>query len=577
MEFIAKKYTVLMNNEPIEIWIKNNQIKQSRFMEQKVKLDLDLETIKQIQSFPTRVVNGANLQENKNFTQATSKMMSQHLDMAIAKNDKKTLSRFARSDLVPESSKENFIEAINRPNGLRGLLVKAANKTNAIFQNLAKKIDRYFDKVKDKVANQKLDKYLEEYQLKEFNKAPPLKDIDLKQNVNAKLKDMAKDFVKEKNIKDLDDEKTSSKLHQNEFMTKAVIAGLSATEAKTALAQEIYKNQSKEQIETKLNELQQVKETIQIKDTTIEDLKKQLEVYQTKEASKNETLEDFKLLTKDINAVDKIDILLENKEYLNASNEEKLKIEDKYLYQEPLQERAAEVKEIANEVKKEPVKEVVYERNATVDFNSEPIKQELKETWSKLQKINREQQAQNRDFMNISAVKFGGVSKAQLEKWQNFAVSKGADKEVTQKYVDASLRNAEQLKTAGVLREVSQGEFKFKDQYAKEVLFKNVDKTNEEIAQLNKGVQKEITINPQNELKSRLQDLASEKSFEKLVGQDGNLDPQMLHKFADHLQNLATQLHTQEKANTVTMDDIKIAQSATQEREKDNSQQQERA
>ena len=139
MEFIAKKYTVLMNNEPIEIWIKNNQIKQSRFMEQKVKLDLDLETIKQIQSFPTRVVNGANLQENKNFTQATSKIMSQHLDMAIAKNDKKTLSRFARSDLVPESSKENFIEAINRPNGLRGLLVKAANKTNAIFQNLAKK------------------------------------------------------------------------------------------------------------------------------------------------------------------------------------------------------------------------------------------------------------------------------------------------------------------------------------------------------------------------------------------------------------------------------------------------------
>jgi len=578
MEFIAKKYTVLMNNEPIEIWIKNNQIKQSRFMEQKVKLDLDLETIKQIQSFPTRVVNGANLQENKNFTQATSKIMSQHLDMAIAKNDKKTLSRFARSDLVPESSKENFIEAINRPNGLRGLLVKAANKTNAIFQNLAKKIDRYFDKVKDKVANQKLDKYLEEYQLKEFNKAPPLKDIDLKQNVNARLKDMAEDFVKQKGIKDLDDEKTSSKLHQNEFMTKAVIAGLSATEAKTALAQEIYKNQSKEQIETKLSEIQNIKENIKVKDTTIDDLKKQLEVYQIKEAGKNETLEDFKLLTKDINAVDKIDFLLENKAYLNANDEEKLKIEDKYLYtQEPLQERAKEVQEIAKEVQKEPVKEVVYERNATVDFNSQPIKNELNNTWKDLQKINREQQAQNRDFMNISAVKFGGVSKNQLEKWQNFAVSKGADQEVVQKYVDASLRNAEQLKQAGIFKEVSQGEYKFKDQYAKEVLFRNVDKTNEEIAQANKGKQTTIEINPKEELKSRLQDLASEKSFEKLVGQDGNLDPQMLHKFADHLQNLATQLHTQEKANTVTMDDIKIAQSATQEREKDNSQQQERA
>ena len=566
-----------MNNEPLDIWIKNNEVKKAYFMDKKVALNLDKEVLDKIKDHPTKIVNGANLADNIEFTKSVSKMMSQQLDMAIAKNDKKILSRFARSDLVPTNQKDNFIEAINSPTGLRAVATKAINKTNAIFQRLAKKIDRYFDKVKDKVANKKLDKYLEEYQLKEFNKAPPLKDIDLKRNVNARLKDMAEDFVKQKNIKDLDDEKTSSKIYQNEFMTKAVIAGLSATEAKTALAQEVYKNQTNEQIENKLNEMQQVKETIQIKDTTIEDLKKQLEVYQIKEAGKNETLEDFKHLTKDINAVDKIDILLENKAYLNANDEEKLKIEEKYLYQEPLQERAKEVKEIAKEVKKEPVKEVVYERNAIVDFNSQPIKDELNNTWKDLQKINREQQAQNRDFMNISAVKFGGVSKNQLEKWQNFAVSKGANKEVVQKYMDASLRNAEQLKAAGVFKEVSQGEFKFKDQYAKEVLFKNVDKTNEEIAQLNKGVKKEITVNPQNELKERIADISSDKSFEKLLNENGQLDSQKLHQFADHLQNLATQLHTQEKANTVTMDDIKIAQSATQERVKDNSQQQERA
>ncbi len=577
MEFRAKKYTILMNNEPLDIWIKNNEVKKAYFMDKKVALNLDKEVLDKIKDHPTKIVNGANLTDNMEFTKSVSKMMSQQLDMAIAKNDKKILSRFARSDLVPTNQKDNFIEAINSPTGLRAVATKAINKTNAIFQRLAKKIDRYFDKVKDKVANKKLDKYLEEYQLKEFNKAPPLKDIDLKQNVNAKLKDMAEDFVKQKGIKYLSDEKTSSKLYQNEFMQKAVIAGLSAVEAKTALAQEVYKNQTNEQIESKLNEMQQVKETIQIKDTTIEDLKKQLEVYQIKEAGKNESLEDFKLLTKDINAVDKIDILLENKEYLNASNEEKLKIEEKHLYQEPLQERAAEVKEIAVEVVKPIEKETVYERNAIVDFNSQPIKNELNNTWKDLQKINREQQAQNRDFMNISAVKFGGVSKTQLEKWQNFAVSKGADKEVVQKYMDASLRNAEQLKAAGVFKEVSQGEFKFKDQYAKEVLFKNVDKTNEEIAQLNKGVQKEITLNPQNELKERIADISSDKSFEKLLNENGQLDSQKLHQFADHLQNLATQLHTQEKANTVTMDDIKIAQSATQEREKDNSQQQERA
>jgi len=563
MEFIAKKYTILMNNEPIEIWIRNNQIKQSKFMEQKVKLDLDLKTIKQIQSFPTRVVNGANLQENKNFTQATSKMMSQHLDMAILKNDKKTLSRFARSDLVPESSKENFIEAINHPNGLRGLLVKAVNKTNAIFQTLAKKIDRYFDKVKDKIANQKLDKYLEEYQLKEFNKAPPLKDLDLKQNVSAKLKDMAEEFLKEKNIKDLDDEKISSKLYQNEFMQKAAISGLSAIEAKIALAQEIHKNQSKEQIETKLSEIQNIKKNIKVRDTTIADLKKQLEVYQIKEASKNETLEDFKLITKDINAVDKIDVLLKNTEYQKASNEEKLKIEDKYLYsQEPLQERASELKVIANELPKtqEVIYKTIYKRDTTFDFNSEPIKQELNQKWSELQKINREQQAQNRDFMNISAVKFNGVSTSQLSKWQDIAIKNGGNAEVVQKYVDASLRNAEQLKQAGVFKEVEKGEFKFTDQFAKETLYKNIDKTNKQIAEANKGNESNINFNPKEELTQRVKDLSSEQSFAKLIGQDGSIDSQQLHKFAEHLQKLSTQLKVEEKANIVTKDDLKLAQ-----------------
>jgi len=116
MNFIAKKYTILMNNEPIDIWIKNNEIK-------KIKLDLNEATIKQIQSFPTKVVNGANFENNLNFTQGMSKMMSQQLELAISKNDKKTLSRFARSDLIPENIKNNFMEAVNRQNGLRGMLI----------------------------------------------------------------------------------------------------------------------------------------------------------------------------------------------------------------------------------------------------------------------------------------------------------------------------------------------------------------------------------------------------------------------------------------------------------------------
>ena len=108
MDFIAKKYTVLMNNEPVTLWIKNNQIKQAKFMERKVSLDLNIDTIKQIQDHPTRIVNGANFSENIDFTEKISKMMSQQLELAVAKHDKKTLSRFARSDLVPENMKENL-------------------------------------------------------------------------------------------------------------------------------------------------------------------------------------------------------------------------------------------------------------------------------------------------------------------------------------------------------------------------------------------------------------------------------------------------------------------------------------
>ncbi|MDO8454959.1 MAG: hypothetical protein Q7S59_10355, partial [Sulfurimonas sp.] len=205
MDFIAKKYTVLMNNEPIEVWIKNEEIKKAQFMNKKIALDLSQETIRQIQDNPSRTVNGNNLISNSDFTKNVSKMMDSQLNLAIAKNDRKTLSRFARSELVPDANKEAFIEAVNRQSGIRGVLTRAVNKTNSIFQNLAKKIDRYFDKVKENVANKKLDKYLEEYQLKEFNKAPPLKDINLSQHVNPKLAELAEEFVKKNDVKELTD------------------------------------------------------------------------------------------------------------------------------------------------------------------------------------------------------------------------------------------------------------------------------------------------------------------------------------------------------------------------------------
>lgn len=552
-----------MGNEPIDLWLKNGQVKQARFMDQKVALELDPETIQAIRDQPSRVVNGSNLTDNLNFTQNVSRMMSQKLELAIKKNDKKVMSRFARSDLVPENMKQDFYQAVNRPNGLRGMLVRAVNNTNAIFQNLAKKIDRFFDKVNDRVANQKLDKYLSEYQHREFNKAPPVFDSDLKKHLDTKLMRAAEAFFKEnytdKNLK-INMDPQAGTYHaelQNKFLQKGVAQGHTLHDSKIALCQ-VMQNTIDNEYFTHL------KEWNDEKSQTINDLKAKLEIHELKQASKNETLEDFQILSKKLNPMERIDILVENKAYLALNEAQKQEFEDNHLFNaEPIQERAEELKALVNSWNHQPVqaetKEVIFERNPRIDFSSEKTKEAINNTWSKLQQINRQEQAQNRDFMNISAVKFGGVSEKSLQLWAQNATKNGIDAQITAKFVEASLRNAEQLSKAGILKETTQGEYRFTDNFAKQTLYENLNMPVSALTKMNQGTQKEITVNPQAELKERVAQISSPISFEKLLDKNGNLDSQELHKFAEHLTQLATQLHQQEKANVVTMEDVKLA------------------
>lgn len=559
-DFYAKKYTILMNEEPIDIWIKNDEIKKSMFMNQKVSLDLNKETIAQIKDAPSKVVNGNNFTDNINFTKSVSKMMSQQLDMAMAKRDMKTLSRFARSDLVPASSKNKFIETISQPRGLRGLLVRAVNKTNSIFQKLANKIDRYFEHKKDNILkDSKIDKHLAEYQLKEFNKAPPLSQIDIHKRVNPKLSELAEDFANVHDIDSLSDSKINDKVLQNQFLEKTTQLGFSAIDSKTALAQIVKEKEISQNYKESLKNSHE---------EATKNLQAELKVFKIKEASKNENLSDFKTLTQDMNAVDKIDILIKNKEYLSMNETQKLETENKYLYaKEPLQERAVEAKTIAQVIDKPKEVQTVYERNSTLNFNQKDTKEQVSQKWSELQKINRAEQAQNRDFMNVSAVRFGGVSSKSLESWKNKADENGIDKEVTQKFVDATLRNARELTKIGILKE-TQGEFKFVDNFAKETLFKNLDQPVEKIKEANQGKAVQVEMNPKSNLQERVQDISSEKSFEKLLNSEGQIDSQKLHQFAEHLQNLATQLHTQEQANksAITKDDVQLANRGSQQK-----------
>lgn len=558
MDLIAKKYTVLMGNEPLTLWLKNGAVQGAKFMDKKIQLNLDESAIKLIRDNPTKIVNGNNLTGNENFTKTVSKMMSSKLELAIAKNDKKTLSRFARSELIPENMKLDFIAAINRPNGLRGVLTRAVHKTNAIFQNLAKKIDRFFDKVTDRIANKKLDPYLSKYQLQHVNKAPPLSEKDVRGHVDPKLMDLAEEFFKAKGLdkRQFDPDRLSDSIILNEFLEKAVSKGFDLKDSKIAL----YKVETKANLEANTDLLFEKAGEVSDLKQTIRDLQDRLHAHEKIASAKNETIKDFETLSKDLNAVDKIDVLAVNKEYLSMKPDEQVKFEDLHIFKyEPLQERLAEIQAIHKNIQ-EQKGETVIDRTPTVDFYDKAIQGKITQEWKSQQTKNRENAEPTRDFMNISALKFGGVSKPTLEKWGETAKSHArADSNVIEAFINASLRNAKELVKAGVMHEKSPGEYKFVDNFAKQALYQNIDKPVAQIAKANQGIQKEVSIN-KDEIKERVAHMSSEQSFKEMLTPTGELDSQKLFDYAQKLQSVAAALHERESpSQAVTKEDLQKA------------------
>jgi len=555
-----------MNKEPLEVWINGGEVKSARFMGKRVQLSLDSEAIKLIKDNPTRYVNGSNLTDNLNFTQNVSKMMSSKLELAMATGDKKTLSRFARSDLVPENMKNDFIAGINRPNSLRGILTRAVNNTNAIFQNLAKKIDRFFDKVSDRVANKKLDPYLSEYQLKYVNRAPPLSGEDMKKHLDPKLMELAEQFYKNNGFssKSLKFESLDDQIKLNQFLQTSLQKEHSLADANAAI-HKVKQQAYLEGFQTYYREFQtEVHEGLQ---STIKDLQKKLHIYELKQA-KNETLEDFKTLSKDLEQSDRIEFLVENKEYKAMSEEQKRKVEDSYIFNpEPILQRAEELQNIAEVVQSAtPIMETVIDRTPTVDFLNETVLSQINAQWQYQQTRNRENATPTRDFMNISAVKFNGVSKDSLDRWGETAKSHArADAGVIDAFISASLRNANELVKIGVLKEVSADNFKFVDNFAKQSLYSNIDKTVPEIAKANQG--KEVTREAysKDEIKERVAHMSSEQSYKDMLTPSGELDSKKLYDYAQKLQSVAAALHEQESpSKAVTRDELQRANQGAQ-------------
>jgi hypothetical protein len=554
MDLFAKKYTVLIGNEPLTLWIKNNEVSSSKFMDKKINLSLDKSAIELIKDNPTRIINGNNLVENRNFTENVSKMMSSKLELAISKNDKKTMSRFARSDLVPQAMQKEFFQAVNRPNGLRGVISKAFNATNDIFQTMAKKIDRFFDKLNNKVVNQKLDPYLSKYQTKYVNQAEKPTEMDLKRHIDPKIMEHAEQFRKDAGIENnrffKPFENESDRLLYDKYLEESLQKGFGIKDSSIAFQ----KLQTEKTIDNILRDF-----------NDIDFMKDKINVIERTKAHKNETLRDFEILSKDSNPMDKIDILAKNKEYLNLSPEQQIKFEDAHIFRfEPLSQRAEELTYIHKVLSNSQVqKETIIDRTPTVDFLDKDIKANINQEWQKQQIINRENATPTRDFMNISAVKFNGVSKEALEKWAAAAkINPKVDEKVIDKFVESSLRNAKELEKIGVLKETSKDEFKFVDNYAKQALYNNIDKPVAQIQQANQGVKKEVEID-KKELGERVEHITSQESYQGLLNSKGEIDAHKLLEYVDKLQVVANALVQRENPTvSVTREDLQRADKA---------------
>ena len=523
MDFIAKKYTLLVGEEPITIWAKNGVIKKAMFMEKKVPFDLDKITIQKIQDQPTKIVNGNIFQDDKAFTQATSKMFSQQLKLAIEKNDKRIMSRFARSDLIPQEMQQDFIQAINQQNGIRAVVVSIINKTNLSIQKLASKVDMYFDKLNDKAANKKLDPYLQSYQKRSLNKAVrnwEIPDEILNKPQDEKLSQMARDFIKQNektwnetnSIKKFDSAYDPHHEKMTEFLGQAAKKGYTTLQAQIAFAQQMkYKN-----LEMNAHEIFKRNSVLENKIKSYQNL-----------ASKNETIQDFKLISADKTSMQRLDLLVENKEYQKMDPAEQLKTENQYLYDnEQVKDKSAELKHLLDVKKEAEPKRFTF------------AKEEIDKEWKIAQAESRSKTIPTQKFMDYSALKFNGVDLNKLNSWKqqmNEMREKGKQvptPEKVQQFIEGTLKNAKRLEKEGILVQKEENVYSFADERAKDNLYTSLKNKEQEI-----------------DITSRVQDLSSEKSFEKLISQDGTIDIEKLSVYAQKLSEIAAMAKDQQNVN----------------------------
>ena len=195
-----------------------------------------------------------------------------------------------------------------------------------------------------------------------------------------------------------------------------------------------------------------------------------------------------------------------------------------------LKDRSQEIKAIAKEVH-------------TPEFKHYPFtKEAVNNDWKIAQAENRTSEIPTEKFMNLSAVKFGGVSKERLDNWRiQMAEMRAKGKDVpsaekVEEFIDGTFKNAKRLEERGFLKENRSGEFEFVNKDKRRELYIDI-KTKEH----------------QHDLKERVQDISSEKSFEKLIQKDGTIDVERLNTYAAKLNEIAELAQKQQQGKKVNL------------------------
>ncbi|MCK5110411.1 MAG: hypothetical protein KAQ94_02735 [Arcobacteraceae bacterium] len=204
-------------------------------------------------------------------------------------------------------------------------------------------------------------------------------------------------------------------------------------------------------------------------------------------------------------------------------------------------------KALNSTVKNRDINNIDFKNTSNIDFtslNRKALKiissEEINELWSITRDENRsdpEDKTLQSNFINMSAVKFNGVSSSALEDWKNNATKNGLDITIAENFIKDSLARASELVKAGILKTTDNETFKFADNRAIEILFNNYDKSTKEIFEINlQSAQKEIKIDDIVNIISKADD-----SLEGLSGEalSCNLYDEAQKFLKDEAQNIA--------------------------------------